>query len=102
MIRGYLCRGCNTSEGSHRRCPIPRDCPICTWRESPAIAWLGYTTAYGTFCRATSETGGQFMPMEELIELRRAVDAATFEQRCAIWREILGDDYRLHRVEEES
>jgi Recombination endonuclease VII len=47
MIRGLLCAGCNQQEGRHKHCEISGGhCPICLWRETPSVAWLGWTERY--------------------------------------------------------
>lgn len=58
LIRGLLCRSCNTLEGQHRidRDHLPEACPVCLWRATPAVAWLGRTERYeGWYRSAESE-----------------------------------------------
>lgn len=47
MVRGLLCRPCNTMEGQHscRDC-LPGQCPVDIWRRSPAVSWVGWTERY--------------------------------------------------------
>lgn len=49
LIRGLLCRSCNTLEGAHdcraQQC-LPGQCRVRHWRDTPAVAWLGRTERF--------------------------------------------------------
>lgn len=46
FVRGLLCRGCNNAEGRHTCDELVSECPICLWRRTPAVSWLGRTERY--------------------------------------------------------
>jgi hypothetical protein len=58
LVRGLLCRSCNTREGSHADCADWRSCEVCLWRRQPAVTWVGWTLAYAP----PSEPIGHFRP----------------------------------------
>ena len=54
LIRGLLCRGCNTAEGMGCGAFSPQggqrhyweECGFCTYRRQPPVCWVGWTTRY--------------------------------------------------------
>lgn len=68
MVRGLLCVKCNFAEGTHPVCRPADRCPVCLWRATPSVAWLGRTVVY------RSVAVGEWEPSWSMVVTREAQD----------------------------
>ena len=84
LIRGLLCRSCNTLEGAHHtgrdEHHITAECPVCIWRRTPAVAWLGWTERYEGWHNEFAESTFRDQPYSSALD-RAAAARADFESR---------------------
>lgn len=85
FIRGLLCHPCNRLEGRHAQCE-PLDaasCPVCMWRATPAVSWLGYTERYWSSFPIDGEHEFRSWPWAPAHERAAAVKEASDRRREA-------------------